>query len=84
MASPGRGVSVERAYYVDRSCGLLGCSHSVRPWTATRVEMDTGRSDTRYCHMLEIVMGKGEIPEKGGNYYDAETVARYLSERTRT
>jgi hypothetical protein len=28
--------------------------------------------------MLEIVMGEGEIPEKGGNYYDAGSLAESL------
>lgn len=78
--APETGVSVERAYYVERSCGLLGCRQSVRPWTTTRIDMDADRSRTRHSHMLEIVMGKGKIPENGGNYYDAGTVATSLFE----
>ena len=31
-------------------------------------------------HMLEILMGKGEIPKKGGNYYNAASLAESLFE----
>ena len=75
---PQMGFGVEQTYYVERSCGLLSCSQSVRPWTTTRVDLDSGRSVTRHSHMLEIVMGKGEIPEKGGNYYNAASLAKSL------
>lgn len=77
---PEMGFGVERTYYVERSCGLLGCSQSVRPWTTTRLDMDGGRSVTRHSHMLEILMGKGEIPQKGGNFYNAESLAESLFE----
>lgn len=79
-SQPQTGFSYERAYYVERSCGLLGCSQSVRPWTTTRVDMNDGRSRTKHTHVLEIVMGKGSVPQDGGNYYDAETVAKSLVE----
>lgn len=79
-SQPQTGFSYERAYYVERSCGLLGCSQSVRPWTTTRVDMNDGRSRTKHTHVLEIVMGKGSVPQDGGNYYDAETVAKSLIE----
>ena len=75
---PTTGFTYERAYYMERSCGLLGCTRSTRPWTAARMEMDTGRSSTKYSHVLEIVMGKGEIPADGGNYYEAASVASSL------
>lgn len=75
---PAMGFGVERAWYVERNCGLLSCAQSVRPWTTTRLDMDTGRSATHHSHMLEILMGKGEIPEKGGNYYNADSIARSL------
>jgi len=77
---PDMGFGFERTYYVERSCGLLSCSQSVRPWTTTRLDVDSGRSVTRHSHMLEIVMGKGEIPEKGGNYYNAAPLAESLFE----
>jgi hypothetical protein len=77
---PETGFGVERAYYVERNCGLLSCSRSVQPWTTTRLRMDIDRSQTKHSHMLEIVMGKGEIPEHGGSYYDADTVAAALFE----
>ena len=74
------GFGVEQTYYVERSCGLLGCSQSVRPWTTSRFDVNSGRPVTRHSHMLEILMGKGEIPEKGGNYYNAEILAESLFE----
>lgn len=77
---PEMGFGVERTYYVERSCGLLGCSQSVRPWTTTRLDVDSGRTVTRHSHMLEILMGKGEIPKKGGNYYNAASLAESLFE----
>jgi hypothetical protein len=70
-ARPATGVSYERAYYVQRSCGLLACSRSVRPWTTARMDVDSGRSRATYSHALEIVMGKGELPADGGDYYEA-------------
>lgn len=76
--APAAEFGVERAWYVERSCGLLACSHSAHPWTTTRVGMNNGDSRTSYSHMLEIVMGKGEKPGDGGNYYDADTLARSL------
>lgn len=75
---PETGFGVERTWYVERSCGLLSCRQSVRPWTATRLDLDSARSGSRHSHMLEILMGKGEIPAKGGNYYNADTIARSL------
>jgi hypothetical protein len=42
--------------------------------------MDSSRPVTRHSHLLEIVMGTGEIPGKGGNYYDAASLAESLSE----
>lgn len=67
------GFGVERAYYVEDRCGLVSCSRSVRPATYTRMEFDSGRAQTSHSHSLEILMGKGEIPEDG-NYYDAKSV----------
>lgn len=65
----------ERAYYVERNCGLVACSRSVRPATYTSMEFDTRRPDTTHSHSLEIVMGNGELPE-GGHYYDAKEVMK--------
>ena len=42
--------------------------------------MESGRPVTRHSHMLEIVMGKGEIPVKGGDYYNAASIAESLFE----
>jgi hypothetical protein len=77
---PEMGFGIENSYYVQRNCGVLGCSQSVRPSTTTRLDVDSSRPVTRHSHMLEIVMGKGEIPEKGGNYYDAASLAESLFE----
>lgn len=79
---PSSGFSYERAYYVERNCGLLGCSRSVRPYSRMRMDIDSDRrSQTTYSHVLEIVMGKGEIPEDGGNYYEAAPVAKSMIAR---
>jgi hypothetical protein len=77
---PETGFGIEQTYYVERSCGLLSCSQSVRPSTTTRLDVDSSRPVTKHSHMLEIVMGKGKIPETGGNYYDAASLAESLSE----
>lgn len=77
---PEMGFGIEHTYYVERSCGVLSCSQSVRPWTTTRLDMDSSRPVTRHSHMLEIVMGEGEIPEKGSDYYDAASLAESLFE----
>lgn len=75
---PSSGFSYERAYYVERSCGLLGCRRSVQPRTVARMDVRSDHSRTKYSHVLEIVMGNGEIPEDGGNYYEAAPVASSL------
>lgn len=79
--APARsGFGVERAYYVEDRCGLIGCSRSVRPATYSYAHMgfDTGRSEAAHSHSLEILMGKGEMPEDG-NYYDAKSVVEAIS-----
>jgi hypothetical protein len=63
---------------VERSCGLLACSRSMYPMTGARMEIDSGRSQTKYSYVLEIVMGNGEVPEKGGSYYEAAPIAASL------
>lgn len=70
---PRTGIGVERAWYVERDCGLLGCSRSVDPATYTQMTVDSGRPVEKHSYSLEIVMGTGEVPEDG-NYYDAEEV----------
>jgi hypothetical protein len=42
------------------------------------MQVDSGRSQTKYSYVLEIVVGKGEMPEKGGNYYEAAPIASSL------
>jgi hypothetical protein len=76
---PGVGVGYERAYYTERSCGLLGCTQRTRPMTYTSWTVDSHRPDTRHSHSLEIVMGKGKMPEDG-HYYDAGQVMKAIYE----
>lgn len=71
------GFSYERAHYVERRCGLLGCTQSTRPATTTSFGVDNGRAQERYSHVLEIVMGEGEMPD-GSNYYQAAPIATAL------
>lgn len=75
------GFGYERAYYTERNCGLLGCSQNTRPvtYTSWTVDADSRRPKTRHSHSLEIVMGKGEMPE-GGHYYDARQVTEAIYE----
>jgi hypothetical protein len=72
------GFTYDRTHHVERSCGLLACTHSMYPMTGRGMHLDSGRSQTRYSYVLEIVMGKGEMPEKGGNYYEAAPIAASL------
>ena len=39
---PQPATDVTYPYYVERSCGLLACSRSVRPWTTACMEADGG------------------------------------------
>jgi hypothetical protein len=82
---PRTGIGYERAYYVQRSCGLLACTQSVQPVTYTRMDFgadfDTGRPETRHSQSIEIVMGKGTPPEDG-DYYDAEDVVKSIRAST--
>lgn len=77
---PGMGFAYERAYYVERNCGLLACSQSVRPRNYSYMEMSNTRPRTVHSQTLEILMGTGEIPQKGGNYYNASSIAKSLWE----
>ncbi len=78
---PGASASFERSYDVERSCGLLGCSERVRPRRTTTVGIDTRGPEERHSHALEILMGNGEMPQRGGNFYDAANVAKSIWER---
>lgn len=74
----GSGVSYERAYVEETSCGLLGCTRRSRPTTRAGMEIESGRPvTTTYSHALEIVMGRGELPADG-DYYDAREVSKSL------
>lgn len=78
---PHSGAGVERSYEVQRSCGLLGCTERVRPTTTVGMHVETGRAEEKHSYALEILMGNGEMPEKGGNYYDASSVTKSIWER---
>ena len=73
------GYGYEHARHVETSCGLLSCTRRVRPASYTHMQIDNQRQKTRHSHSLEIVMGKGKIPEDG-NYYDAKDVAASIGE----
>lgn len=70
----GYGYGYDRAEYVERNCGVLGCTTRVRPASYSRWEIagNTRRAE-RHSHSIEIVLGKGE-PPADGNYYDAKSV----------
>ncbi len=74
---PRTSFGYERGYVVERNCGLLSCSSTVHPATYSRLGFDSHRRETRHSHSLEIVMGKGEMPEDG-HYYDAKEVVRTM------
>ncbi|MDX1517832.1 MAG: hypothetical protein R3288_13385 [Woeseiaceae bacterium] len=75
--APENRFGAERVYSVNENCGLVGCSRTVRPAMWTSMEFDTRRPDTKHAHSLEIVMGKGEMPEDG-HYYDAREVVKAI------
>jgi hypothetical protein len=68
----------ETGYVVQRSCGLLGCSSSVRPVMQTTAGIDAASGRTIWSSRLEIVMGTGPQPTDGGSVYDADALLRQL------
>jgi len=72
------GIQHERRYEVERNCGLLGCTDRVRPRTETSIVVDNTKPKTEHSYSLEVLMGNGEMPEKGGNYYNAGSLAKSL------
>lgn len=77
---PRVGFGYERAWYVERNCGLVSCSRSVRPATVTTWHVGSGRPQERHSHSIEVVLGKGE-PPADGDYYDARAVASAIHEQ---
>lgn len=75
---PRSGIAHERGHMVERNCGLLGCSERVRPRTTTSIHIDTAGEKSSYSYSMEVLMGNGEMPQKGGNYYNASSVAKSL------
>ena len=74
---PRTGLSYQRTTYVERRCGVLACSSTVRPAAWTGMTMETARDEVRHSYSLEIVMGKGSLPT-GGQYYDAKSVTESI------
>lgn len=74
-----RGFTRHRAdYAVQRSCGLLGCSSSMRPVMHTSVHIDAASGRTLWSSRLEIVMGTGPIPGEFGSHYEADALMKSL------
>lgn len=71
------GITYEQGRNEETRCGLLGCTTRTSPQTRGGMDMDTGREHTRHSHALEIVLGKGKVPE-GADYYEADAVSRSL------
>jgi hypothetical protein len=72
------GFAYERAFYTETSCGLLACTRWERPRNYAYMEVNGARPQTTHSHALEIVMGSGEMPTDGGNYYNASAVAKSI------
>ena len=77
-AGPRAGVGYERAYFVARECGLLGCTSHVRPATYTRWEVASSHDVERHSHSIEVKLGKGALPADGRGY-DAKSVIASVS-----
>lgn len=80
VEKPG-GASIARHdtdYVIERNCGLLGCSSSMRPVMHTTIGVDSGTGRTTWNSRLEIVMGTGAMPTGAGSYYDADTLLKSL------
>lgn len=77
---PRLGFGYQRTTYVERNCGLVGCTQTSYPSTYASTRFETGRPVEKHSHSIEIVMGKGEMPEDG-NYYDAAVVAKTIFDR---
>ncbi|WP_017443887.1 CC0125/CC1285 family lipoprotein [Gayadomonas joobiniege] len=75
----GTGVSVGQTY--GRRCGLLGCTDA-GPSTSVGLSMDLSGNDSDIESILEITMGKGELPDSD-NAYQAQEVYDNLLELTR-
>jgi len=76
-SDPAAAFRYERANFVERNCGVLSCTQSVRPAYSAGVGIDNRSPETRYSHALEIVMGKGPMPA-GGACYDADELTHSL------
>lgn len=74
---PHSAFGYQRAYYTEKRCGLVSCTRTTRPTSFAHMEFGNHRSTTSHSHSLEIVMGKGEVPEDG-NYYDAQSVVKSI------
>lgn len=68
----------ETDYVVQRRCGLLGCSSSMRPVMHTTIGVDAASGRRIWSSRLQIVMGVDPQPTDGATYYDADTLMRSL------
>lgn len=65
-----------------RECGVISCRTVTRPdYIDTAYANNRPRGPESTATIIEIVMGEGEKP-KGGNVYDARTLANTIRERT--
>lgn len=71
----GSGVSVGQTY--GRRCGLLGCTDA-GPSTSVGLTMDLSNNDSDIESILEITLGKGELPDSDNAYNAAEVYDNLL------
>lgn len=78
-SQPQFGFGVQEARHYETRCGLVSCTTYSRPSRYSSLQISNHRPETRHSHSIEIVMGKGKVPENG-NYYDARAVAESIGE----
>jgi len=74
------GIEQRSGPVVERDCGLLGCSTTVRPSSGMTSSPATGTARTTYSVSLEIVMGNNPMPGGEGRYYNAADLIAQLWE----
>lgn len=77
---PRTGVAFQRTYDTRTDCGLLACTRSTRPVTRTTYSVDMSRPSEKHAHSIEILMGKGDLPEDGSGY-DASEIVKIVEDR---
>lgn len=76
----GAGIRGSGGPVVERDCGLLGCTSTIRPAPRAGMGMEAASARTSYRVSLEIVMGSDPVPEGDGRYYDADALVKKLWE----